>query len=845
MNIRGMMPDKFAALAGGGRKKQPGGRRSLRELQARQDAIEAGKKVFGVNRLLADPRFQVPAFIITDIVLLLLFRYCVNLFAQLRDPASMDLSLANMGIVRMVKLIGLKSSLTVNAVFLLIAAAVNIIYSIRLRISNEDSLNKGQKGTERWTTVTEITEQYQAIPELGERYPGAGGTMVAHFLGNIYLDNSPTNTLIIGMTRSGKGQMYVIPTMDILSRAEKQSSMVVIDPKLENYKMARKILQERGYDVRLFNIDDPVHSMGFNPLHLIIEAFKGGRMPEAEMLANTFSYSVFNASSKSAGSSSNEDFFLKTACGLSNALILALVDDCLAEDRRLNEARRQKYDKARLAFDTLPEEQKEKWGARFRAVASEYKAAPSEGSKADRKKLTVSFGKDLILDRRISKIPPEFEFEEVHPHEAGINMYSLVNMFTVLSAEKPYPDNPDITFLDLYFKLRPEGDRAKMKYVATMVAGDRTKSSIYATMAADYQIFTFEDVAKMMSRSSMDLNGIGFGDKPQALFIGIPDYDSSKNFLASVLINQLYFALAKGATRIKSGKCTTPVKFILDEFGNIPQIADFDHMVTVCLGRNISFDIYIQSLSQVTNLYGDNAETITGNCGNQIFILTNDNKTAEEFSKSLGNTTRLDIQRSGNKFADSKSFTESTSEEALLTPNQLMGLLPGECVINRTMKRTDLKGKPVHPYPIFNTKRLGTDLPYSYQYLTEYFPNAGDMSLEEANTEDLSDVSLKAITFDPFVGFARVNEAYKKADEEAAAHEKDEEAEGTPESSGKRRIKEVPQLLGLLEGSEIDLADYGLDEDSPADELAERLDDMGLNAAIRNMIVSVLNQGDE
>ena len=30
-----------------------------------------------------------------------------------------------------------------------------------------------------------------------------------------------------------------------------------------------------------------------------------------------------------------------------------------------------------------------------------------------------------------------------------------------------------------------------------------------------------------------------------------------------------------------------------------------------------------------------------------------------------------------------------------------------------------------------------------------------------------------------------------------------------------------------------------------ADDLAERLDDMGLNAAIRNMIVSVLNQRDD
>lgn len=562
--------------------------------------------------------------------------------------------------------------------------------------------------------------------------------------------------------------------MDVLSRSTIPSSMCVIDPKLENYKMSRKILKERGYEVHLFNIDDPVHSMGFNPLQLIIDAFKRGDTSEAEMLANTFSYSVFNASaSKSSGS--NEDFFMKTACSLSNGMILALIDDCLKEDGYVNKKRSEAYAKLRSMYDSLDAGDQEKAAENFDSFRTAYYKELEEKKKVDREypgefpvdRIAV-YNKDadavqyhdflLECARKRIAIPPSYVYREKHQFEDCINMYSLVALFTKLATTYTNPNAPDETMLDIYFSSRPASDRARLKYTASQVAGDRTKGSIFATMLADFTIFTFEDIGRMMSKSTMDLRSIGYGTKPKALFIGIPDYDSSKNFLASVLINQLYFILAKEATRAKSGKTDIPVKFILDEFGNIPAISDFDHMVTVCLGRNMSFDIYIQAISQLTNLYGDNAQTIQGNCGNQIFILTNDYKTAEDYSKSLGNRTRIDTQRSGNKFSDSKSFTESTSEQPLMNPNQLMGLLPGECVINRSMKRDDLSGGMVKPYPIYNSASLGNDLPYAYKYLTEYFPNAGDVSLTEANSEDLTGVNLRAITFDPYLTLERFAE---------------------------------------------------------------------------------------
>lgn len=96
-----------------------------------------------------------------------------------------------------------------------------------------------------------------------------------------------------------------------------------------------------------------------------------------------------------------------------------------------------------------------------------------------------------------------------------------------------------------------------------------------------------------------------------------------------------YVCTREKATRYKTGKCKRKVRFILDEFGNLPAIQGMDKFITVCLGRNIAYDLYIQAYSQVEQLYGKAMDTIVGNCGNQIYILTNDDRTAENFQRIL------------------------------------------------------------------------------------------------------------------------------------------------------------------------------------------------------------------
>ena len=34
----------------------------------------------------------------------------------------------------------------------------------------------------------------------------------------LYIDESPANNLIIGLTRSGKGEMFAVPSVDVYSR---------------------------------------------------------------------------------------------------------------------------------------------------------------------------------------------------------------------------------------------------------------------------------------------------------------------------------------------------------------------------------------------------------------------------------------------------------------------------------------------------------------------------------------------------------------------------------------------------------------------------------------------------
>ena len=752
-------------------------------------------KVMRLNRFLANKYVVGGLCVLEDLLLFFFLNYVINLVFNIPawledlDHAENYIGLSQMlpdfgriGKYPIPYLIGLAAALAINGIS---------IYQIHVSLS-EKNFNAGQRGVARWTTNKEIKEQYKEIPDRDYTFPGAGGTIISRIGRKLYIDQSPTNNLIIGITRSGKGEMFVFPSIDVYSRAEEKTSLVVCDPKLELYKGSKKTLERRGYQVYLLNLDDPLHSMGFNPLEQIKEEYLKKHYAEAELLAQSFSFSIFNPNSPT----NTDAFWQDTASSLLTALILAHIEDCLREDEEMNEKRFREWKEKRERFDQLTDEEKQQI---------------REAYPRQKEKILLQGG-DPFLSVSIQAIPDEEVFFCSNENEKKINMYSIINTFTELARMKN-PKNPDVSALDSYFSERPMLDRAKLKYAGIEVAGDRTKGSIFASMLVKLTIFTFENIAKMTAESSLKLEEVGFGDKPVAVFLGIPDYDKSTHFLATVFIRQLTFVLEKKATRMKSGRCTRKVKFICDEFGNLPAIEGMESIITVCLGRNISYDLYIQAYSQVQKLYGDDSETIIGNCGNQIYILTNDDKTAENFSKNLGNETIIDIQRSGDKLSTKKHFTETMIEKPLLNMNELEELREGECVVKRVMKRQDLERRRIRPTPIFNSEESGKRFLYRYEYLTDTFPNPDSVDLREVNTEDRSWIDHRERVWDYNRSFDQLLRKRKEAVSLGELYNKKEIKELLQKLLSAEEYQEltdempVTRLIDLISRSEIRIKD--------------------------------------
>lgn len=573
-------------------------------------------------------------------------------------------------------------------------------------------MNIGQKGTSRWTTVEEIKEQYQEIEDRDKEFPGYGGIPVARIENKLYIDSSNTNNIILGITRSGKGEMFVVPCIDAYSRGTEKASMVVLDMKMELICRSYHTLKERGYEVLFLNIQDGKTGVQYNPLDLIVKYYLAGNKSDAELLCNSFAYSIYKGKEKSGGGDDNTDFFLSNASSALTALIMAHIEDCNTQDMRDNAEQIESFIKKQAMFEQLSDEDKEKYRIEWE-------------EREDK-----TFTKENL--HYIRFIPTEVTYEYTHENLKKVTVPSIVNTFTELA--RIYI-NPHTTQLDIYFQKRPAGDRAKAIFSSIEVSGDRTKGSIFSQALTKLNIYMFENITQLTSTTTFDIESIGFGDKPVALFVGVPFYDRSKDSIVSTLIGQIFQANARRAAASSGQKCIRKIIFHLDEIGNYPPIQDFKTMLSVGLGCNMLFNLFLQNYSQLDSTYGDDAKTIKANAGNQIYIQTSLYDTAEEFSKLLGNETITNLTRTGKKLDLAKSFTELNEERPLMNANELMELRPGENVIKRVMKRTDIKGNKVVPRPILNSIDRGTDYLFSYEYLDKTFPS----------NQSLDDLPLPAI----------------------------------------------------------------------------------------------------
>ena len=219
-------------------------------------------------------------------------------------------------------------------------------------------------------------------------------------------------------------------------------------------------------------------------------------------------------------------------------------------------------------------------------------------------------------------------FEDAKEEQININS---INYMSTVGEEKLAANS---TYIKEYFTSKGEDSTPYLFASNTVTAPSDTKGSILSVFRQKIRRFaTQENLSEMLAYSDFDMDSIG--KEKTAVFIVIHDEKTTYHSLATIFIKQCYETLVRVA-QSNGGKLNVRTNYILDEFANMPPLNDVDAMVTAARSREIRFTFIIQNFAQLKDVYDNKAETIKGNCGNILYLMSTELQALEEISKLCG-----------------------------------------------------------------------------------------------------------------------------------------------------------------------------------------------------------------
>lgn len=637
----------------------------------------------------------------------------------------------------------------------------------------------GQKGDARFTTLSELQRLYKQVPDHIQKglnpkkasFKGYGGIPISHYKHKYFIDDETVHNIVVGTSRSGKGQTTVIPDIDVISRAEKKSSIIVNDPKGELYDASYKSLKERGYDIYLLNMADGDKGMAYNPLQLIMKAWEQGDVGTALKLVRTLTYTLYHDDKAGPNVWVNEG-----AQSTVSGMIISLISYCMNPDNFDDHKKHPEKVTLFNIIDMISEMGTVKYAKdptdpyTKSYVLDEYFNHLNSNSFAKKEYMSTSITSDKSRDNVYSKVIEKLNLFST-PKNARMtsqNTFPLkdVGFPKYISFKFKDPNlkgkKIHLLFKDVEGKLKSKyllivntagfveynfsddlqtGDSFVLQYILKnqqadgRVAVKRFESHYKIKLVKDKK--DAEVIPQKRQQLTLEQVKLHYNDKPIAIFMKIPDSDSSNNALASLFVSQLYTELAKQCDFVAGGKCTRRVQFIFDEFGNMIPIVDMDHIMTVSAGRNMLFTLIIQSYQQLYALYGkEKGQVIKENGQNQILILSTDKATYNEFSEKCGKKTVESSNVNKTMINTAKSVSVSADAVPLILPERLSQMAEGESLVLRNLHRHDRNYRSNRAFPIFNTGK--TKMPYAFSFLKDQFDPDTDPNLVESISKHAS-----------------------------------------------------------------------------------------------------------
>ena len=227
-----------------------------------------------------------------------------------------------------------------------------------------------------------------------------------------------------------------------------------------------------------------------------------------------------------------------------------------------------------------------------------------------------------------------------------------------------------------YIEEKPYGTKSKDSLIPILSSSENTYKSITSVFSEKMAIFDDVNVANVTSKSDFDFDILG--KEKSALFVIVPDEDKIYYTLVTIILGLLYKELVSLANSTENKKVPVEIDWICDEFSNCPPLIEpsIESIISVARSRGLRYHLFIQSLSQLDNVYGKEvAQIILDNSGLQ-YLKTNTMDTAEAVSKRLGKKTIESSSISQSVSLMDYNGNKSTSLIArdLLTPDEVKNL---------------------------------------------------------------------------------------------------------------------------------------------------------------------------
>ena len=471
--------------------------------------------------------------------------------------------------------------------------------------------NDNEYGSARFSTDKEIKKNFKK--ELTSNIKKSGFPVsYSKDLKNIYFDRETPHYVYLGSTGSGKTVTVVLNECTFISAAAEKRSVFITDPKGEIYQNTSKMFKDRNYNILTIDFRNPELSNKINILDPIINEYD-------EYIANNKSVVTFT-----------------------NLIIAHQNDNKRLEKLLKNEKIKDKnreFINDRIKYNNVSIENY--------SVIKNNLNNNAMSHYAETNRLISSLATMVMQEKHEQKDPFWNESAKnllegiigffLEEYKLGNIKREKITMTSIRKFQNSSMEQNNFKKFKEYINLKPYGSKSKDALVSILSASENTYKSITAVFGQKMNLFDDINVANVTSTSDFKFSDLG--KEPTALYVIVPDEDKTYFTLVTIIVGLLYRELVKLANSNEKKKLPYEIDFILDEFANCPPLADIEAIVSVARSRGMHFHFFIQSFSQLDNVYGKEvAQIILDNCG-LTYLKTNTQETAEAISKRLGKKT--------------------------------------------------------------------------------------------------------------------------------------------------------------------------------------------------------------